>query len=574
MLLRHRSWPPRLLIAAAILITAAWGAAFTSIYRANEHAIDRDLAELLGMARLLASSTHHAVKNVDLLLRDLVEEIERLAEPERRSGPRLHELLVAKLATVRHARTGIVLDADGKPIGHSDTQAPPSSNRGDRTYFQVQRDDPKAGLFIGPPIRVNQAWAISLSRRLARADGGFDGVVAIALDPNVLTELIASIDPRFGLAVELVGTDGVIRAHYPADDAFLGTKLPAHMIERLSRNAQSLDGADPAVDTHRRDSQLAYASVRDYPLRVTVSRHASATLAASRPDAWLAVIAAVLATALILILLEGVRRDWARKEQHALALAAAISRAEIAERGRRRILGVVSNEFNTPINAIMVFAELLKKGYVDSQPKKRLEYANHIAATGQQLAEKVEEVLDQARLEAGELKLEPETVEPKRLIDAVARLVEGEARSTGIQLELPGQPTPFALHVDARRLKQIFINLLLNAVRTSRRDGVVAIEINALDDGAEIVLVQTGGGMSEAQLGQALDPNPAQDGTQQSLRDGVWRGLWMVRNLVELHDGTMSVHSAPGAGTTVKLLFPAERVLPAQSARPTALAAG
>lgn len=271
---------------------------------------------------------------------------------------------------------------------------------------------------------------------------------------------------------------------------------------------------------------------------------------------------ALAVTAIAGFTLAILRRCRIDRQDGALRLAASRGRAQMAERHRARALGTISAEFRTPLNAIMVFAELLTKGFVDGSPRKRAEYAASIFVSGQQLLEKLDALLDQARLEAGELSLQLEEVDPKRLLDIVVRLVEPDARVNGVTIELPDGPSPFVLLADSRRLKHVFATILGNAVRLTRRDGHISVEMRGKrDGGAEIVLAHTGAGMTEDELAQALDPIVPSDGTVTRIRESSWRGLWLARSLVELHGGSLSVRSAPSAGTTIALAFPRERIV-------------
>lgn len=277
---------------------------------------------------------------------------------------------------------------------------------------------------------------------------------------------------------------------------------------------------------------------------------------------WGALAISGLATAIGGLVVVAVRARNRDRQDIALRLAASRGRVQVAERARARALGTISAEFRTPLNAIMVFAELLTKGFVDGSPRKRAEYAASIFVSGQQLLEKLDALLDQARLEAGELHLQYEEVDPKRLLDIVVRLVEPEARVNGVTIELPTGATPYVLLADSRRLKHVFATILANAVRLTRREGHVSVEMRGRrDGGAEIVLAHTGTGMTEDELGQALDPVAPTDGVVARIRESSWRGLWLARSLVELHGGTLSVRSAPTAGTTIAIAFPRERIV-------------
>jgi two-component system cell cycle sensor histidine kinase PleC len=282
---------------------------------------------------------------------------------------------------------------------------------------------------------------------------------------------------------------------------------------------------------------------------------------------WVLPTIAAVATAVAILLIATRTRSRAERAQLDLRAAAADARGRMAERARGRALGVMSVEFRTPLNAIMIFAELLSKGFVDGSPRKRAEYAQSIFTTGQQLIEKLDALLDQARLEAGELELQAEEVDPKRLLEIVVRLVEGDARANAVTLEMPAAAAPFALLADSRRLKHVFLTLLANAVRLTRREGCVSVEIRTTrDGGGEIVFAHTGSGMTEQELEQALEPVANREGVVSTLRETSWRGLWLAKSLTELHGGTFVVRSAPTAGTTVTIGFPSERCVAAGTA--------
>lgn len=279
---------------------------------------------------------------------------------------------------------------------------------------------------------------------------------------------------------------------------------------------------------------------------------------------WALPVIALMLSAVASLLIVTRAGSRAERAQFDLRTAAADARARVAERARGRALGVMSVEFRTPLNAIMIFAELLSKGFVDGSPRKRAEYAASIFSTGQQLIEKLDALLDQARLEAGELQLQAEEVDPKRLLDVVSRLVEVDVRANGVTLELPAVPAPFTLLADSRRLKHVFATLLANAVRLTRREGCVSVEIRATrDGGGEIVFAHTGTGMTDQELEQAIDPAAHREGVVSTLRESSWRGLWLAKSLTELHGGTFTVRSAPTAGTTVTIGFPSERCITA-----------
>jgi len=152
----------------------------------------------------------------------------------------------------------------------------------DREHFRVHRDSPGDSLFISKPVlgRASNKWSIQMTRRMTAADGSFDGVAVVSLDPQYLSKFYESVDVGKGGMVMLAGTDSIIRARASAGDGknFIGQRLTGHLLEDFARAPSGSYEATSAVDGV--DRIYAYRGVRGYPLIVSVGLSVDEVLAA------------------------------------------------------------------------------------------------------------------------------------------------------------------------------------------------------------------------------------------------------------------------------------------------------
>ena len=259
--------------------------------------------------------------------------------------------------------------------------------------------------------------------------------------------------------------------------------------------------------------------------------------------------------------------DITELKENEAALRRAKELAESASRAKSEFLAMMSHELRTPLNAIMGFSEILKDelfgNHADPHYK---DYAVDIHDSGRHLLQVINDILDLSKIEAGRFELNEQAVDLRWLIDDVGRMMGERVRHAGLQLEvdLP-TPTP-ALFADPRAVKQMLVNLVSNAIKFTPDGGRVTISVAADDDGLEIAVRDTGIGIAEADMAKVMEPFGQVDGGLVRSRPGTGLGVPLVRSLIELHDGTLSIDSAVGRGTTVTLSFAGERVRPRDAA--------
>src|SRR5262249_24480339 len=189
--------------------------------------------------------------------------------------------------------------------------------------------------------------------------------------------------------------------------------------------------------------------------------------------------------------------------------------------------------------------------------EKGIDYATHILNSGRHLLEVVSDILDIAKIESGTFKLNVDSYPIGEIIDASVAIVRERLVAKNQQLEMRlGDDLP-CIQVDARRIKQILINLLSNANKfTPERGRILLSARRSADGGATIAIVDTGVGMSPEQLGVAMTPFGQVQSHYTRTQEGTGLGLPIARGLVRQHGGELHLESELGAGTTVVLTLP------------------
>jgi PAS domain S-box-containing protein len=226
----------------------------------------------------------------------------------------------------------------------------------------------------------------------------------------------------------------------------------------------------------------------------------------------------------------------------------ALAAADRANRAKSDFLSSMSHELRSPLNAILGFAQLMASESPPPTPSQRASI-DQILRAGWHLLELINEVLDLAKIESGQVSISPEPVSLSDALRECASMIEPQAQQRGIRVSFPHVDARCHVHADRTRLKQILINLLSNAIKYNRPQG--AVEVGCVACSAERIRVSvsdTGLGLSPQQLAQLFQPFNRL-GQEAGTEEGTGIGLVVARRLTELMGGAIGVESTVGQGS-------------------------
>ena len=240
------------------------------------------------------------------------------------------------------------------------------------------------------------------------------------------------------------------------------------------------------------------------------------------------------------------------------------AKAEAASKAKTEFLAVMSHELRTPLNAILGFTEVMKLRLFGAIGSERYgSYIDDIHKSAKHLLTIVTDILDLSKAEVGKLTLEEAETDVIAIMDECLRLLREWAAEAGVRMSLDHSQTQAPLiNGDTRLVKQVFLNVLGNAIKFTPSGGSVSVIPKIATDGClAIAFRDTGIGIAAKDLAAVLEPFVQVESAFARKHGGTGLGLPLVKKIMELHGGSVSLDSTLGAGTTVTLLFPARRVL-------------
>ena len=485
-----------------------------------------------------------------------------------------------------------VLDRDGI-IRHS--TRPEILGQSRRSELLMQRALGASGddLLIGAPFTSLVApprLLIPIGRRLMTEDSVVDGLVAASFMPAVPQRFFRSVD---------VGERGIVRVFHPDGAVLFSEPAGAKRIGESARNNPVFQAAMRRGGSGRLRQALvrggpvflnAFHTIQTPPVIVSVSLDEEEALAEWNHEAaasaaqFGAAAVTILATLVILFWqmdakaraeraladsrqLEAVRlRDandrlaWAlEREQH-------VRRdAEAASALKDEFLMMVSHELRTPLTAIYGWTRMLVVGAVGDRQREGA--LRTIERNARAQARLIDDLLDVSASAGGKLRLDMRMVEVARVVEDAVETVSAAADTKGIRIRTAIDPAAGRVAGDTDRLQQIVWNLLSNAVKFTPAGGRIDVTATRTGGDVEIAVSDTGVGISPEFLPHVFERFRQEEAGTKRRYGGLGLGLAIVRNLVELHGGSISAHSdGPDRGSRFVVRFPAPASAPTEPA--------
>ncbi|TIU52491.1 MAG: PAS domain-containing sensor histidine kinase [Mesorhizobium sp.] len=238
-------------------------------------------------------------------------------------------------------------------------------------------------------------------------------------------------------------------------------------------------------------------------------------------------------------------------------LAQANETAAAAEVAKGRFLAVVSHELRTPLNAIIGFSDmLLHEMFGAFKDPRQKEYVGLVRDSGQHLLAVVTSILDVSRIESGVYATEPEPFRFVEAVDMCQSMMRLQAQAKNIDLRTQIAPDAGDINADRRAVQQMLINLVSNAIKFTPDGGDVVVGAKRIGSRLHFWVRDTGIGIAEEDFANLGKPFMQIQNDYTRRFEGTGLGLSLVKGLVALHEGTMSIESMPGEGTTVTISLP------------------
>ena len=231
-------------------------------------------------------------------------------------------------------------------------------------------------------------------------------------------------------------------------------------------------------------------------------------------------------------------------------------RAVESDRLKSAFIATMSHELRTPLNSIIGFTGILLQkisGPLTREQEKQLNLVQH---SSRHLLALINDILDISKIEAGELRISFDPVNLHQVVEAAVRVVQPLASQKGLSIRTDLATGPIIISGDQRRIEQIVMNLLSNAVKFTET-GMVTVTTRVAGGEVRLSVRDTGVGISQAEIPTLFEPFIQVDTGKSRRTEGTGLGLSISRRLVELHGGSLTVTSTPGAGSEFVVMLPA-----------------
>ena len=563
-------FPPRYFLASVILLSAITALFAASTALQTQREFSRQLEEKgLALAEALETSSRNAISSqalVEEMIGQRLLDNARLVDQLLLSRPPDSEWL--RQISAANGLTRIeLLDRDGRPwippappagmprmMGRRQFAGPDADERRAMMMYMWGRRwaPPPAAESVPTAIRERKFWEGSTFGAAVGARS-FPGIIAVHADANYVLRFGKEIGVQRQME-ELGRQAGVVSI------ALLDQNLAVLAHSRPDRVGQQ--ESDPALQNALETRQvLAHLAMRDgrqvyevvKPLSLEGGRAGLLKIALStdsldrlwRNHRRAAVVLALAALGLGVLGLAAIFYTQHRHLAEVRMLEAEMERRESLS-ALGNMAAAVAHEIRNPLNAVSMGLQRLRVEFSPAEGEEYRRLLELVQGEVRRLNTIVEEFLSLAR----PLSLKPEPIHVPDLVDEVVRLVEAEAEASGVRIERAVPTALPTLEADRDRLKQVILNLALNAIQAMPRGGALTLSAAVTDGGVALTVTDSGAGIPPELMPRVFDPYVT------TKTKGLGLGLTIARRIVEAHGGSVTVESQPGRGTCFRVTLP------------------
>ncbi|MEY4751430.1 MAG: hypothetical protein RIQ60_3644 [Pseudomonadota bacterium] len=585
--------------------------ALLAVQHEERNASERARVASRNLAALIESGLNARFQKVELSLRSGLSYYQHQLAQGTVHAERINEFITELERNTRSVDGIRILDRQGIVRYGSHLPAGKLTDLSDREFFKQARDVASAEVFFSGPLfaRIAQKWVMVLALRIEDDDHQFAGVIYGNVAADELKSALTALQLGAKDAAVIRTRDLTVVQRLPSIAGDVGsTKVGADLRAAVNANPQSgyYIGATSLDQVLR---VVSYQRLSDYPLYSIVGLAPDSPLHGGAAQTGLILLLALMAggvSALVMWVVarakQGVETRLAESTRAArelekslhvretlnaqlvavteelrvsnTRLESAVTAAESANRSKSVFLATMSHEIRTPLNAIVGTSYLL--GLSELSPEQGRD-VQAISSSSKTLLALVNDVLDFSKIEADELVLDNRPFLLADLLRYLGAMFRPLAQNKGLTLVLPvlDRALLATLNGDADRLQQILVNLLNNAIKFTHQ-GSVTLDVAQLADSSDglshlsFKVTDTGIGISPDFMPQLFEPFHQADASTSRTYGGSGLGLSIVKRIAELMDGSVTVSSQVGQGTSFEVQLPFMRGSAAASGRESA----